>query len=543
MAGAIKSHHIKDLDLFRSSESSRTLRICKEHKLQLIDEIANDINDIVQTQFFQKNFKEFLPEGKSGADLYIRVSKDKILVRKLDSTASTPAPEKTVDVDEETGELSLEIIQKANCIYRRCHSDSAHRRSDSVDDRDYSPVDRGRHHYSDSFDDRSSHFGEPRRSTHRRRSDSDIHARSSRHDSRASSLGRQDARSRSPDRSYDVRDSRPVHYSPSHRRHAGRLDEQDDDERSSPRSRHPHFSDAPREIDSLGSVLTGSDRTSLQQQLSSLERQYDRALTAHRTSLEELTALKRDIDALRQELSSRIAMHPNPEIERLRAQLQSTEQELARLHSTHLAPRSVVSAATQTPHLTPEQLGVIKALANDFPPTAELTSTEIPPALLKKFRSLPKKVQNQVFFQIYILHLSPKPAPWKYGEHCFLNAEGFTATNLVRKIALTNVALLAFAEELATLPNTPSEAMMRERLAQIPEDMQGRLFVQLEFKKQDPAINTREKAQKAFFEQEGYKATNAERISALERTVEENILFYHQLLLKHHLKEQERNHH
>jgi len=134
---------IKSLDAFCSRESLHPLDLCDRHKIQLIEITANDITAIIQTSFFQKNFKDFLPKnGQSGTRLYIRVNAGTLLVQKFDEDQAYPVLQKTVSVDnEKVRKLNMKILQKANSIYLKCHPDfDHHRRSNPFVERSYSSL-------------------------------------------------------------------------------------------------------------------------------------------------------------------------------------------------------------------------------------------------------------------------------------------------------------------------------------------------------------------------------------------------------------------
>ena len=412
MTGIIKSDNIKNLDLFSSSEPARPLTLCDTHKTELIGSIAYDINAIVHTEFFQKNFKEFLPtEGTSGTNLYVRVSKGEILVRKLDVDNSQPPQEKRVLVDDETKQLNLQIIKKADDIYNKCLSHSGF----------------------------SSH-----------------------------------PNSTPPTNTLTNTTINPIALN-----------------NSTPPANNPTTT-ANIPIALNNSTPPANNPTTTANIPIALNNSTPPANTP--TTAANLTHASQSSDP-------------------------SRNNEIANL-------------SRQTILLTNDQLDEIKSLANEF--IKDPDSTVIPPGLLDKFKALPIETQNFVFFQTYILRLNTEPAPWKYGEHCFLNETGNTATNLERAFALFNVAFLAFADELTYLKDTPSEQMLQNRLKDIPDGVQKRLFIQLGHQKQKPQIDTDDKALKAFFDKEGFNATNSDRINALNRLVEENILLYYRFIMQQH---------
>ncbi len=113
---------IENISLFNSRG---TLSLCKRHEEMLHSEIASDLSELVSSPLF---LQSFVKDPSRGAHLNVQLTKKKITVQELDDNGNAIGSAITIKLKKVEQDISEEVIQKADAVYRQClaHKSKAH---------------------------------------------------------------------------------------------------------------------------------------------------------------------------------------------------------------------------------------------------------------------------------------------------------------------------------------------------------------------------------------------------------------------------------
>lgn len=153
MSSKISASDIRNVHIYNEKTE---LDLCRRHRSELTESIAGKLNKLVSTKFFQKKFKEFLPNPDSNKEvrLRIRITDRDIIVQQIDEQGCGIGQSQKVHLDDiedlenedinEVENINQSILRKANRIYQDHLNESPYR------DRSVSPLHERATHFPNS---------------------------------------------------------------------------------------------------------------------------------------------------------------------------------------------------------------------------------------------------------------------------------------------------------------------------------------------------------------------------------------------------------
>jgi len=99
MSSTISTSDIRNVHIF--NRDSQELGLCRKHQRELRNSIADRLDELVTSQFFQTQFSEFLPPSDSNEEVNVRihVSDGLITVQQIDPEGNLVGNAREVELD------------------------------------------------------------------------------------------------------------------------------------------------------------------------------------------------------------------------------------------------------------------------------------------------------------------------------------------------------------------------------------------------------------------------------------------------------------